>query len=187
SPIHTSFHTISALPPNERFAVNDRQRNRWRRGRPKFGSGKTGENIDPALLHLLAEPAGEFVQRDNVIAVVLKRCGNNRETELAVPGQEQNVVILDRVLNRGTFLFPVGHQLADTPGIHHRTGDDVSTDFLPFFQNSDGNVFIQLSQVISSGKSGRTATDNQNIDVQTLVFGHTSRIASRPQKDTKGT
>src|SRR5579862_1039218 len=38
----------------------------------KIRSGESGKNVDAALFNLLAEPASEFVQRDDVIPVILK-------------------------------------------------------------------------------------------------------------------
>src|SRR5262249_45751901 len=38
----------------------------------EFGARKSGKDVDTALLNLFAEPPHEFVQRNNVIAMVLK-------------------------------------------------------------------------------------------------------------------
>src|SRR5262249_29040663 len=108
----------------------------------QLGSGEPGENIYTALFDLLSEPSGELVQGDDVVAVVLKRCWNDREPELTRLGQEQDVIFLNRILDRSAFLFPVWHQFIDATRIHDCAGDDVRTDLLSLLQNSNRGVFV---------------------------------------------
>ena len=66
----------------------------------QLGAGKSRKDIDAALFHLLAEPARKFVERNNVVAVVLKGSGNDGQAKFAVLRQEENVIFLDRILDR---------------------------------------------------------------------------------------
>ena len=43
----------------------------------QFRAGEARKNIDAAFLNLLAKPADELVQRNNVVAVVLQRRWND--------------------------------------------------------------------------------------------------------------
>ena len=132
----------------------------------QLGAGKSGKDIDAALFHLLAEPARKFVQRNDVVAVVLKGSGNDRQAEFAALGQEENMIFLDRLLDRRAAFLPVRHQLVDAARIHDGAGNDVGADLLAFLENGDGEIFIQFSKLISGGKTGRPTAHDQNIDFQ---------------------
>ena len=108
----------------------------------QFGSGKSRKDIHAALFDLLAKPARELVERDDVVAVILQRRRNDRQRELARLREEENVIFLDRILDRSAFFLPVRHQLIDAARIHYRSGDDVGADLLPFLKDGDRSVFI---------------------------------------------
>src|SRR5215475_4305940 len=137
----------------------------------EIGARKAGEDVDAAFFDLFAKPAGEFVQRDDVVRMVLQGRRDDRQLELAISGQEKNMVLVNRFFDWCAAFFPVAHQLIDTARIHHGTGNDMCPDFPALFENRDGKIFIQFAEVISGGKTSRAATDNDDVDFQNIVLG----------------
>jgi hypothetical protein len=87
------------------------------------------------------------------------------------------VVFVDRLFDRCTLFFPIRHQFVDAARVHHRTGNDVSSDFLPLLENGNRSVFFvrfveKLAKVISSRKSRCSASDDQCIDFKSFPLGH---------------
>ena len=54
----------------------------------QFGAGESGEDGDARLFHFAAEPLHEFVDRDDVIAMIAQRRRRDGQFELAVLGKE---------------------------------------------------------------------------------------------------
>src|SRR6266850_1273718 len=122
---------VSGTHADDRVSINE-----------KLGSRESCKDVNTAFFDLLAKPSGEFVQRDDVISVILKRRRDNRQIEFAIPGKKKNVVLLHRAFNWPTFLFPVRHEFVNAVRIHDRSGDNVRSNLLAFFENGDGKVFI---------------------------------------------
>src|SRR5215475_3618898 len=137
----------------------------------EIGARKAGEDIDAAFFDLFTKPAGEFVQRDDVVRMVLQGRRDDRQLELAIFGQEKNMVLVNRLFDWCAAFFPVRHQLIDTARIHHGAGNDMCPDFPALFENRDGKIFIQFAEVISGGKTSGPATDNDDVDFQNIVLG----------------
>src|SRR5205085_3954756 len=56
----------------------------------KFRSREACKDVNAALFDLLPKPSREFVQRDDVIAVILRRRRNNRQIEFPISGKEKD-------------------------------------------------------------------------------------------------
>src|SRR6185436_14637503 len=77
--------------------------------------GEAGEDLDARGLGLLAQPAGEIAEADDVIAVVLEagRKHPARSRDRAVLGQEKKAVPGDRHAERRALRFAVREELDD--------------------------------------------------------------------------
>ena len=70
-------------------------------------------------LGLLAEPAAEIAEADDVVAVVahLRRQKRARHPDAALPGEVTELVRARRCVERRAFLLPVGDQLVERAGL----------------------------------------------------------------------
>ena len=76
-----------------------------------FGRGEAREDFDAQLFGLLREPAAQVAEADNIVALVVHlRRGRHRDRSLL--GQELERIRFHRHVQRRSFLFPVGNQLA---------------------------------------------------------------------------
>ena len=82
------------------------------------------------------------------------------------------MIFIDGLFDRRAFLFPIRHQLVDAARIHDGARNNVRADLLPFFENGDGQIRIELAKPISSGEAGRASADNKDIDFQTFTLRH---------------
>ena len=62
-------------------------------------------------LHLLGQPPGELVERDDVVAVILERRRRDRQAELALRRQEVDVVLTHFLGERRALGDEVGNQV----------------------------------------------------------------------------
>src|SRR5579883_2145130 len=104
--------------------------------------------------------------------MVLQWRRNNRQCELAAFREEQDMILLDGLFYWCASVAPVGHQFIDAARVHHRAGDYVRTDFLPLLENGDGEIFIEIPELVGGRQASRPATDDNDVDFQTIAFGH---------------
>ena len=83
------------------------------------------------------------------------------------------MIFIDDAFDWRAFLFPVGHQFVDATRIHNRARNNVRADLLPFFENGDGQIRIELAKLVSSGEAGRASADNKDVNFQTVTLRHT--------------
>ena len=74
-------------------------------------SREAHEQVDALGLHLLGQPLGELVERDDVVAVILERRRRDRQPELALRRQEVDVVLKHFLGERRALGDEVGNQV----------------------------------------------------------------------------
>ena len=82
----------------------------------QFGGGESGEEGDSGLLDLGGEPLHEFVDGDDVVAVVAQRRRHDGEFVLARPGEEIDGLLGDLGVDGGLGL-EAGEELAHGAGV----------------------------------------------------------------------
>ena len=92
-----------------------------------FGSGKSRENLDAQCLGLFAQPFGDRAQADHIAAVVVEVARHQEIGRALGAGfaQNQQVVAGHGLVQWRAEFFPVGKQLGDGLGVHHRAREDV--------------------------------------------------------------
>ena len=80
-------------------------------------AGEAGEKVDVTALGALRQPADQGVQRNDVIAVIAKRRGNDREGELRRSGEKVDAVAGHFNADRRALLAKVWNQLPKCGGI----------------------------------------------------------------------
>src|SRR4029077_5462174 len=103
-----------------------------------FGRGEAGKDLDAELLGLLAQPAGEVAETDDVVAVVGKTRGEQpgRRPERRIFGEKEETVLAHRGSERRALLLPVGNQLRDRTRVHYRARQDVRADLRAFLEHA---------------------------------------------------
>ena len=107
-----------------------------------LGGREAGIDLDAELLRLLAEPAAEIAEADDVVAVVLHRRQQKRvrHRKRAAGRQEHELLVGDRRVERCTFRFPIGNELIERARLDHRAGKDVRADFRAFLDHANGDL-----------------------------------------------
>jgi len=138
-----------------------------------FGSGKAGVDLHPQLFGLLAQPATEVTQADDVVAVVV-HLRRGRQLDGLGFGEVQEAVGLGRRVQRRAFFFPVGDQLVQGARLQHGTRQDVGADLGALFQQTDTDLLAllggQLLQTDGCGQAGRPATDYHHVVFHVFAF-----------------
>ena len=102
----------------------------------QFPTGELGEKIDAFLFDEAAEPFDQFVEGDDVIAVILQRRRSDWGLQGFFFGEVVDRVAGDGRIERGGFL-EIGNEFAEAAGIHDGAGKLVGADFAAFFKNVD--------------------------------------------------
>ena len=140
----------------------------------KLGTGESGEDCDPGLFHLAAQPFHKAIERDNVIAVVAQRRRSDRQFELALLGEEINRLFLHFRVER-SFLLEIRQQLANAPRIEQCTRKAVLPNLARLLEHV--NIFFaelrvwmscvvrvnQLCQTQSTSHPSRPAAHDDHI------------------------
>src|SRR5262245_58358928 len=58
----------------------------------------------------------------------------------------------------------------------------MRANLFSFFEDGNGQVLIQLAQLVGCSESCRPAADDQDIDFQGVTLGHVLRVATKRQK-----
>ena len=90
----------------------------------------------------MAEPAAEIAHADDVAALIMKASGDHeiRQAHRAGCAEHENAVSADRSIEWRAQFLPVGKELCERAGIHHRTRQNVTADFGPFLDHAYANV-----------------------------------------------
>ena len=82
-----------------------------------LGSGEAGIDFDAHGLGLLRHPAADVAERDDVVTLIvgLRRQHPKWHRQAALLGQQQELLILDRRVERRALVLPVRNQLVEGP------------------------------------------------------------------------
>ena len=134
-----------------------------------FGRGKARIDLDAERLGLLAEPAADFAQAHDVVAVIVHQARQREigETERARLGQPQELVVGDVRLDRRAFFLPVGNEFVQADRVDHRARQDVGSDLGALLENADRDLVIalgrELLQTDRRRQPGRAATNDHHV------------------------
>ncbi len=152
-----------------------------------LGRGEARIDLRAQRLGLLGEPAADVAQRDDVVAMVvhLGRHEGDRDLEAALLGQEKELLVRDRRVQRCAPFLPVGEQLVHGARLHDRAREDVRPHFRAFFQNADRDVraaFLgELTQLDRRRQASRPGPDDHHVVFHVLAFHRAPPFAlSRP-------
>ncbi len=134
-----------------------------------LGGGEAGEDLHAQRLGLLAEPAHQRTQADDVVAVVLEAVGQQELGRRFRAGlvQEQELVGRHRLVQRRAFLFAIRDQLGQRLRVHHRAGQDVRAGLRALLEHHHRNLAAfergQLLQPDRGGQAGGAAADHHHV------------------------
>ena len=140
----------------------------------QFRGGETGIDLHAELLGLLAQPAHDIAERDDVVAVIV-HLRRRRQLERPVLGQEQEAVLACRRVQRRTLLLPVGDEFVQRARLDHGAGQDVAADLAGLFHQADRHVGGQLLQPDRRRQAGRPAADDHHVELHRFPLGQLLR------------
>ena len=83
-------------------------------------SGKFGEDVDASLFAFFAEPSGQTIERDDVIAVILEWRWCDGRANCVRLRQVEKIVFLDERFERRALFDEIRYQLLERARVHHR-------------------------------------------------------------------
>ncbi|MNT38604.1 hypothetical protein D3C72_1748070 [compost metagenome] len=134
-----------------------------------LGGREAREDLDAQRLGLLAQPAHEVRQADDVVAFVVEALGQQRRRRAlgARLVQEQELVFGDRLVQRRAQLLPVREQLVEGARIHDGARQDMRAGLGTLFQHAyvDVAAFLlrELLQADGRGQAGGAAADDDHV------------------------
>ena len=108
-----------------------------------FAGRKACVNLHAQSLRLFRQPFTQQTQTDDVIAFIV-HIGNNGQPESLILRQKQQSVFGYAARYRRTALPPVGKQLRQSNGIHHRPRQNMRPHLAAFFQHAHADVPFRL-------------------------------------------
>ena len=142
-----------------------------------FGSGEAGEDFDAQAFGLLAQPAAQVTQGNNVVPFVVHGFGDEHVGHflcLFRAGEEEDIVAGHLGVHRGAQFLPVGEQFIQGARLKHRTGKDMGAHFGAFFYHNNTDFLTgflgDLTQTAGSCQTGRTGADDDYIDFHRFAF-----------------
>ena len=132
-------------------------------------SGKARIDFNTRRLGLLAHPANDIGQTDNIRPIIVEtfRQQPQRCRFHTCFRQEQKLIRRHRHIQRRAQLFPVREQLIHRDRIHHRTRQNMRAQLRTFINQTHIDVGIQLLQANCRRQTGRTTAHDQDI-----IFHH---------------
>ena len=142
--------------------------------------GRLGQDHRAALLRLLREPASEPRQRRDDVALVLHR-RRRRDAQRTLRRQEVDRLVLDRPVERHLVdALASLEEPAQRARVDDRAREQVRAGLLALLQHRDrhlaeplaqlGRVLQQLPEADRAREPGRTGADDQDADLDPLVF-----------------
>ena len=124
-----------------------------------LGAGEARVDLDAQRLGLLAEPAADVAQADDVVAVVVHQPRHQEigEAERAGLGQEQELVVAHLGLERRALLLPVGNELVQPDRIDHGARQDVGADLRALLDQADRHLVVALGRELLEADRRRRA------------------------------
>jgi hypothetical protein len=141
-----------------------------------LGAGEAGIDLDAQRFGLLAQPAADIAERNDVIALVMEALGQQPvgHLEAVVLGKDEEAVLADRGVERRAVLLPVGQQFVECPRIDDGAGEDVGADLGTFLDLADGNLLFPLRRQLLQAYGGRqprgAAPDDDNVEFHRFAF-----------------
>src|SRR4030095_2831213 len=80
------------------------------------------EDIHASFFALFTQPAHEFVERHDIIAVISERRRKDRHWNLALRRKEIDMLFADWGFKRRAFVLKIGHQFTQADRIKHCSG-----------------------------------------------------------------
>ena len=139
------------------------------------------EDVHARLLDQAAKPLHQFVERNDVVAVIAQRRRSDRQFPGARGGEEIGGIVRDRRIERGCFR-EIGNEFREAARVHHRAGKLVRANFARLFEDVDifggkfrlaaGFVVLahQARQMQRAGQSRRPRADDQYIRFESFAF-----------------
>ncbi len=143
--------------------------------------GEARIDLDTQRLGLLAEPAADLAQADDVVAVVVHQARQQEvgESVGAALGQEEELIVGDLGFERRALFLPVRNELVEADRIDHGARQNVGAEFRALFEHADGDFVValcgELLQADRRRQSGRTAAHDHHV-----VFHRLARHAVLP-------
>ena len=130
-----------------------------------FGRGEAGEDLDAERFGLLAQPAHDIAQADDVIAVVLEAARQHPMRHMMAAGfvEEQEPVFGHGLIQGRAALFPVGEEFVERTRVHDRTRQDVGSELRAFFDHADIDVRIDLLEADGGGEAAGATANHDHI------------------------
>ena len=148
-----------------------------------------GQDVRARLLGLLAQPAVELGDRDDVVAVVAERRRDRDQRDRALlVRHEVHALAADLAVVRPRVV--VGEQLADRRRVHDRAGELVRAGDLALLEHRHRHlaerlhqlrvVLEQLQQPDRAREPGLAAADDRDADLDPLVLGVRRAVRGTP-------
>ena len=131
-----------------------------------FRGGEAGVDLHAEVFGLLAEPAAEVAEADDVVALVVHRLRHQHARHLdarARAAQHIDLVLGDRRVERRAECLPIREQLVQRRRFEHRAGEDVRSDLGTLLDHADADVARELAQPAGSSQAGRAGTHDHDV------------------------
>ena len=150
--------------------------------------GEARKDLDLQSLGLFRQPATQVAQADDVVAGIVHGPGQKEHRYAAGPGlaQKHQLLAADRGIQRRTLVFPVRYQLVQGTWFQHCPGQNVGTDFGPFFDHANADFVVillrKLFQPYRRGQAGWTSAYYNDIICHGFAFHRPPRVGCRSVK-----
>ncbi len=144
-----------------------------------IGGGVAGEDVGTHGFGLIAQPAHQLAQADDVVAFVVHGLGQEcigGQYRALFAQQEVHLVMADRHIQGRAALLPIGEQLVECGRLEDRSGQAVRAEFRAFLDHADldllASLFSHLENTAGAGQSGRARADDDDIELHYFPFHH---------------
>ena len=141
-----------------------------------LGGGKARIDLDAQFLGLLAEPAHDVAETDDIVAVIAheRRHHEVRQREFAGWTQHEEPVARHLRRHRRALLAPVRDERVEADGIDHRARQDMRADLGTLLEDDDTQVLARLGGDLLQADRGRQpggpGTDDHDIELHRLAL-----------------
>ena len=139
-----------------------------------LGGGEARVDFDAHLGRLLAQPATEVAEANDVVAVVAhqRRHDEIGDAQGARGAQIVEAVLGDGRLDRRALGFPIGEERGEADRVDDSARQDVRSDLGSLFQHDHGELPAglggELLQANRGGKTGRAGPHDHHVEVHRL-------------------
>ena len=139
------------------------------------GHGEARVDLDAELLGAVPQPAGDAVEGDDEVAVVLQRRRGDRQLEGATARlQVLDPVVADDGLDGEALVLVVREQIGDAARVHDRAGQAVGAHVLALLEHQDrallALLLTDLGQADGGGEPGGAGADDDHVDLELLAL-----------------